>query len=995
MTFPAWQSPFKSIADLADYPQPKPVQLSIMRFSTLLATFVSILPTLLFAEEPSTDAPHAAAPVTASEVMQAARLGRCVWRDFPGFTADVAISTNEKTQVAKIRVDDEFEYEVSLSESDVPSWASSKMRSILGHRKPGETVTPAVAFVDSDNGDHTSGRMVARKDGSGVFRIKDGVIREVLRRSDDRWLEISTLAIKKTDAGTYLPEVTSVTYRNPKTGHIESNRSNHFSWVPVGDFQLPSETLTVEVGQKGERETRRLVFTNHMLTEPENKIAGVDMDRAAIHRPLPESLTSFGAAVVGEYLYVFSGHSGEAHGFGRDQLVNHFRRIKFDDPEAYWEELAMHEPAQSTALVTDGKYIYRVGGLSFLNSGEEEETNFNSTDYFARYDIEKDEWTELAPLPVPRSSIDAAVVGRSVFVAGGWNLQGASSGDAPWHEDILRFDLDNPEAGWKSIEGPGYIARAISVAAHDEKLYMIGGIQQHGITRKVSVFDPKTETWEEGPELKPDSMMSGFATSSFAVGGRLYVTGSSGVVYRLSKDGSDWEVADRLMFPRMFLRLVPAGEDRLIALGGTGSGGAGRMAVVESLQVGSDAKGAGKMITWSVPFGGEAKHSQSLVVHGAKLYAFGGNSSRNPHNFAESAFVDEAFVFDVTKRSVESLPDMPKALQSSAAVVASQTSEHKTIVLAGGLGFGDKKYGSSDLIYQFDPDAKVWSEASVSLPRPRAMFDAEIYDDAVWMFGGSDAGDGQGLDTEVLHWWADDSPVGTLPDVQIPVLRRSHAGVVVGDEYFMIGGIGNGMDVAKSMDVFHMIDRTWRTAAEPPVARVFPSACAIDKKIFVFGGFAMSAGHFGQVASLQMYDTETDTWSTLFEDLPGTDASMRIMNFNDRILFYAVDREEDGVANFALYDPQPTAEPPVVEGFSFARRSGGGDAERNAKLMMRKDVDKSGQLSMDELGKRMAAFAKSADSNGDNLISYAEVKAALEAQEAEAEEESSEDSESE
>lgn len=85
-----------------------------------------------------------------------------------------------------------------------------------------------------------------------------------------------------------------------------------------------------------------------------------------LHKPLPETLTRFGACVVDEYLYVSSGHSGDVHGFGKDLLVDHFRRIKFDDPAAEWEELAMHDSAQSTAIVTDGKSIYRIGGLSFL-----------------------------------------------------------------------------------------------------------------------------------------------------------------------------------------------------------------------------------------------------------------------------------------------------------------------------------------------------------------------------------------------------------------------------------------------------------------------------------------------------------------------------------------------------------------------------------------------------------------------------------------------------
>ena len=143
-------------------------------------------------------------------------------------------------------------------------------------------------------------------------------------------------------------------------------------------------------------------------SDPGSPAAVTKSNRKAgrLHQPLKEPLTSFGAAVFNEYLYVFSGHDGEAHGFGRDSLSNHFRRIRFDDPDAEWEDLPMHAPAQSVAIVTDGEYIYRVGGLSFLNNLGGDETEFNSTTHFARYDTEAREWTEL-----PAASQSSVVAG--------------------------------------------------------------------------------------------------------------------------------------------------------------------------------------------------------------------------------------------------------------------------------------------------------------------------------------------------------------------------------------------------------------------------------------------------------------------------------------------------------------------------------------------------------------------------------------------------------
>ncbi|MEM0924922.1 MAG: DUF3386 family protein [Planctomycetota bacterium] len=913
----------------------------------------------------------------ATNVMQTAHESRATWDQFPGFTANVTIATDGVAQARSIVVSEDFDYKLSSSDVALEPWVDSKLRSVIGHRRPSDA--PAEVTLAGEQGTPEFGVYVERTDGNGTLRIQDGLIREVHRKSDSRWFEITNVKLFDAGDGRVLPETTMVTYRDPQTGDITSVKTNRFEWTKLGDFFVPDRCLTIETGAAGTRETRELVFTNHQLTEaPRRTLAST----SKIHKPLPESLTSFGACVVGEYLYVFSGHSGVAHGFGKDLLVDHFRRIKIDDPDAEWEELAMHDSAQSTALVTDGKDIYRLGGLSFLPGEEEGEAIFNSTDYFVRYNIEKDEWTELAPLPAPRSSLDAAVVGRTIYVVGGWDLQGESgSRGAPWFDTMHAFDLDNPDAGWQELDGPGYQLRALSCGAHDGKLYVLGGIGPSGFLKTTSIYDPKTGEWSQGPDLVSDSRMTGFATSTFAVGGHLYSTGASGIVYRLADDGSQWQVADRLLFPRMFLRLVPFGDDRLVALGGTG-GMTGRTAVVESLRVDPGSAVSEKIVSWRVPYDGETKHSQALILDGTKLYAFGGNKSWQPHDFSKEAFSSEAFVFDIPNQTVEPLPEMPFPIQSGAGAVNRQNSESKTLVVAGGMNFGESKFSAITDVLEFDTEANEWYTAATSLPESRAMAEAVTHDDAIWLFGGSDAGAGGGLRDSILHWWGDSSDIAPLPNTSIPNPRRSFAGAVVGNEYFMIGGLGDGMSIESEVDVFHLEDRTWRTVSSPSSARVFPRVAVDGTKIYLFGGFSNDLGHFNECAKLEMYDTENDTWTTLSESLEDIDASMRIFNMGGRLLFFGVDREADGFAKFVLYDPNPMATPEQVAPMSFsARGSGGSEATTNAKMLMRRDSDKDGKLSFDELGKRMTEFAKAADSNGDQLITFAEAEAKLKADE--------------
>ncbi|MEM7233490.1 MAG: hypothetical protein AAF517_15035, partial [Planctomycetota bacterium] len=875
------------------------------------------------------------------------------------------------------------------------------LNSLVGHRRPSEPDLN-VSFADEIL-THASGRLVKQEDDGTTLRIDSmGVIRQVRRQSTKRWLEIDVIDVVPVGEDQFLPGATAATLRDPKTGDVIWNRNNQFRWKQVGNYYLPAHSFTIEVGKGGSRELRTLSFSKHELSSARpspQSVAKPSVETPAdntfvtstLHRPLPEPTTSFGAAVVEEYLYSFSGHDGEAHGFGRDALIDHFRRIRFDDPKAEWEELAKHEPAQSTALITDGTFIYRVGGLTFLK-GEDDKAIFKSTTHFARYDVNLNKWTDLAPLPKPRSSLDAAVVGRKVFVAGGWNLQGESSRDAPWHEDIECFDLDHPEKGWKSLDGPGYVTRALSVAAHRGRLFVMGGIQRRGFTRKTSIFDPGTGAWSEGPELHSDSRSAGFATSSFATGGKLYMTGSSGVLYQLSADEKQWNVASRLIFPRMFLRLLPASNDRLLAVGGLGTG-MGRVPSVESISL--KRSSGPRAATWSVKFGGKAKHSQTLVLSGSKLYAFGGNASRRPHDFSKKAFVDEAFAFNLSNQSFERLEDLPEPMQSGIAMVNRQTSEHRTIALAGGLGWNGKSFGSRNKIFSFDPESKSWSEVESSLPAPRAMFEGVAHENAIWMFGGSDSGrGGQGLSSSVLHWWGDSSEVTPLPKIEVPTPRRSFGGAVLGDEYFLVGGLTDDL-IAQTVDVFHFTDRTWREASAPNVARVFPSLAEVQGKLYLYGGFARVNKHFAPAPSLEVYDPATDQWSIISESLPGIAESMSMIGFGERLLFYGIDSKEDGVANFALLVPSPLSAPSEVAAMCFSGRRNRDSSAETVKMLMRRDRNKVGSLSRKELGARMASLLEKGDTDRDGALTYAEAKNVIEAQAKEERENEKKDGDSE
>jgi N-acetylneuraminic acid mutarotase len=212
----------------------------------------------------------------------------------------------------------------------------------------------------------------------------------------------------------------------------------------------------------------------------------------------------------------------------------------------------------------DGK-LYRIGGFTAKN-GDGEEEELWSQDGVAAFDPTTKQWKDLPPLPEPRSSFDAAVLGDRIYVVGGWTMRGDT--DAQWLQTAYSLDLSQEPLTWESLPEPPFQRRALSVAAHDGKIYAIGGMQKvGGPTTRVDVFDPETQTWSQAPGLQGGGM-DGFGSSSFAVGNQLFVTTYSGSIQRLDEDADSWRSLGQLDRARFFHRLLPLSETELIAVGG-------------------------------------------------------------------------------------------------------------------------------------------------------------------------------------------------------------------------------------------------------------------------------------------------------------------------------------------------------------------------------------------------------------------------------------------
>ncbi len=297
--------------------------------------------------------------------------------------------------------------------------------------------------------------------------------------------------------------------------------------------------------------------------------------------PLPEPVSSFGAVVADGYLYVYSGHTGTEHDHSAANLSQHFRRFKLDGGKK-WESLAMQTPLQGLPIVAHGSKIYRVGGLNARNATTDDKEDLHSTSEFSVYDPATDQWTSLAPLPAPRSSHNAVVIGDKLYVTGGWTLSGSRKG--AWLTDSLVYDFADPSQGWQQLPKQDFQRRALAASQWNGKLVALGGMDEDAdISRRVDFFDPESGKWTEGPEL-PGTGMSGFGVSAWNLDGSVYVSGFNGRVFKLADDGSKWEEVAKLIQQRFFHQLVPAAKaDALLVVGGASRDG--HLADVELVDV--------------------------------------------------------------------------------------------------------------------------------------------------------------------------------------------------------------------------------------------------------------------------------------------------------------------------------------------------------------------------------------------------------------------------
>jgi N-acetylneuraminic acid mutarotase len=370
----------------------------------------------------------------------------------------------------------------------------------------------------------------------------------------------------------FKPDDTKVKLKTDQDGRTEP--------IPgVGRYAAWARTTETKAG---ELDGHKYEEIRHYATLVFDRIATPTSSQAPVtspYPPLPVAVSSLGAVVCDGYLYVYGGHAGQTHSYDTQSVLGTFHRLKLDGGTT-WEELPGGPIAQGLNLVAHNGKIYRVGGMSPRNLPGEPADNHSLTDV-ARFDPATRIWEQLPPLPMGRSSHDVVIVGDTLVVVGGWCSRGRGS-PALWHDTTLVLDLAATTPQWQSLPQP-FQRRALTAAARDGKVYVMGGLTPDGGTQKrTDILDLSSGTWTTGPEL-PGTPRVAFSPAAAVINNQVILNTSAGMTYRLQSDERGWQPIGPSQTHRMVARLVAKNHSEALLVGGASR--AGNIGAIEVIRV--------------------------------------------------------------------------------------------------------------------------------------------------------------------------------------------------------------------------------------------------------------------------------------------------------------------------------------------------------------------------------------------------------------------------
>ena len=190
----------------------------------------------------------------------------------------------------------------------------------------------------------------------------------------------------------------------------------------------------------------------------------------------------------------------------------------------------------------------------------------------------------------------------------------------------------------------------------------------------------------------------------------------------------------------------------------------------------------------------------------------------------------------------------------------------KVFVFGGGP---DLSWQATASILAYDPANDTWTEAGL-MPERRMSGEAVLLGEFIYLVGGT------GGTTALLRFDPAADSWTVLPGPSQP--REHVAAVAFNDELWVIGGRWGGTGALTTVEIFDPASGTWRAGPEMNEARSGFGAAAVGDRIVVAGGEILGERPWTALASAEVYDPDSDTW-TLLPELPAGIHGMPVVGY--------------------------------------------------------------------------------------------------------------------
>jgi N-acetylneuraminic acid mutarotase len=194
------------------------------------------------------------------------------------------------------------------------------------------------------------------------------------------------------------------------------------------------------------------------------------------------------------------------------------------------------------------------------------------------YDPATDTWKKGTDMPTAREEFAANLVGGKIYVLGGYTT--VERRGKKILKSLGTLEVYDPGADAWEQKAKMLISRVIiSSAVLDGKIYVAGGQNNvGGGEKRFDIYDPATDTWTQGPDLREDHWLgSGSAAANgkiYTIGGYKKGIGPTDIVEEYNPATNNWNGKESLPTPRYHCGVtVPFVGGQIYMIGGSGPEG--------------------------------------------------------------------------------------------------------------------------------------------------------------------------------------------------------------------------------------------------------------------------------------------------------------------------------------------------------------------------------------------------------------------------------------